>query len=249
MWVVGPRPNLTFRIWAGWLQCMYQWSLTMQQYMADNVRLPIDTADRRIMRNPLKSRFFSWNTTLNITKMCTHYHPIHEYNYNFLLNSICFLLGFLVWKLTQQDLLEILGVIFDKNFNFQSHISAICSTCFHHIRDLWRIHRYLDLNNAKLLAMRWCLAVSITVVHFLSGIADTDLTKLQRVQNRLAHVVTKSPPFTHSVSLLRSLHWLPVKFRVDFKICLLTYKTQWKTTCLSTLLACYSTSITFTEIK
>ena len=25
--------------------------------------------------------------------------------------------------------------------------------------------------------------------------------------------------------LLRSLHWLPVKFRVDFKICLLTYKT------------------------
>ena len=27
------------------------------------------------------------------------------------------------------------------------------------------------------------------------------------------------------VPLLRSLHWLPVKFRVDFKICLLTYKT------------------------
>ena len=59
----------------------------------------------------------------------------------------------------------------------------------------------------------------------LSGIADTDLAKLQRVQNRLARVVTKSPPFTHSVPLLCSLHWLPVKFRVDFKICLLTYKT------------------------
>ena len=58
----------------------------------------------------------------------------------------------------------------------------------------------------------------------LSGIAETDLTKLQRVLNRLARVVTKSPPFTRSVPLLRSLHWLPVKYRVPFKICLLTYK-------------------------
>ena len=58
----------------------------------------------------------------------------------------------------------------------------------------------------------------------LSGIAETDLTKLQCILNRLARVVTKSPPFTRSVPLLRSLHWLPVKYRVYFKIFLLTYK-------------------------
>ena len=57
----------------------------------------------------------------------------------------------------------------------------------------------------------------------LSGIAETDLTKLQRVLNRLARVVTKSPPFTRTVPLLRSLHWLPVKYRLHFKMCLLTY--------------------------
>ena len=59
----------------------------------------------------------------------------------------------------------------------------------------------------------------------LSGITDTDVAKRQYVQNQLARVVTKLPPFTRSVPLLCSLHWLPVKFRVDFKICLLTYKT------------------------
>ena len=58
----------------------------------------------------------------------------------------------------------------------------------------------------------------------LSGIAETDLTKFQGVLNRLAHVVTKSPPFTRSVALQHSLHWLPVKYRVHFNICLLTYK-------------------------
>ena len=45
-----------------------------------------------------------------------------------------------------------LGVIFDKNFNFRSHISAICSSCIYHIRDLRRIRPHLDLDSAKLLA-------------------------------------------------------------------------------------------------
>ena len=118
-----------------------------------------------------------------------------------------------------------IGVILDKNFYFRSHISAICSACVYHIWDLWRICFYLDLNGAKLLASALMSSRLNYCNSLLSGIANTDLAKLQRVQNRLAHVVTKSPPFTCSVPLLCSLHCLPVKFIVDFKICLLTYET------------------------
>ena len=117
-----------------------------------------------------------------------------------------------------------LGVIFDKNFNFRSRISAICSSCTYHIRDLRHICRHLDLDSAKLLANALVSSRLDYCNSLLSGIAETDLTKPQRVLNRLARVVTKSPPFTRSVQLLRSLHWLPVKYRVYFKICLLTYK-------------------------
>ena len=56
----------------------------------------------------------------------------------------------------------------------------------------------------------------------LHGIADI---WLQHVQNQLAHLVTKSPPFTRSIPLLCSLHWWPVRFRILFKITFLTYKT------------------------
>ena len=115
-------------------------------------------------------------------------------------------------------------MIFDKNFHFRSHISAICSSCIFHIRDLRRIRRHLDLDSAKLLANALVSSRFDYCNSLFSGIAETDLTKLQRVLNRLAHVVTKSPPFTRSVPLLRSLYWLPVKYRVHFKICLLTYK-------------------------
>ena len=98
------------------------------------------------------------------------------------------------------------GVIFDKNFNFRSHISAICSSCIYHIRDLRRIRRHLDLESAKSFAnalVSSCLDYCNSV---LSGTAETDLTKLQRILNCLPRVVTKSPPFTRSVPLLRFLH-------------------------------------------
>ena len=42
-----------------------------------------------------------------------------------------------------------LGVVFDQNFNFRKHISQVCSSCFCHIRDLHRIRRHLNLDNAK----------------------------------------------------------------------------------------------------
>ena len=117
-----------------------------------------------------------------------------------------------------------LGVIFDKNFNFCSHISAIRSSYIYHIWDLQRIRRYLDPESAKLLANALVSSRFDYCNSLLSGIAETDLTKLQRIMNSLASVVTKSPPFTRSVPLLRSLHWIPVKYRVHFKVCLLTYK-------------------------
>ena len=63
-----------------------------------------------------------------------------------------------------------LGVIFDKHFNFRSHISAICSSCIYHIRDLRRIRRHPDLDNAKLLANALVLAVLTTVIHFCLGL-------------------------------------------------------------------------------
>ena len=47
---------------------------------------------------------------------------------------------------------------------------------------------------------------------------------LQRAQNCLARVVTKSSYFARATPLLQSLHWLPIKSRIEFKVNLLTYK-------------------------
>ena len=109
-----------------------------------------------------------------------------------------------------------LGVIFDKNVTFRSHISVVCNSCFYHMRNLRRICRHLDLESAKLLATAVMSSRLDYCNSLLYGIADIDVTRLQRVQNQLARLVTKSPPFTRSLLLLHSLHWLPVRFRIHF---------------------------------
>ena len=52
-----------------------------------------------------------------------------------------------------------------------------------------------------------------------------DIARIQRVQNCLARVVTKAPQFSCSVPILKRILWLPVKFRIHFKICAITFRT------------------------
>ena len=88
-------------------------------------------------------------------------------------------------------------VKFDKHSTFLSHISVVCSSCFYHIQDLRRIHRYLDLDSAKLLATALVSSHLDYCNSLLYGITDTDLAHynlfsidcLKLCQSRL-HLVT-----------------------------------------------------------
>ncbi len=58
----------------------------------------------------------------------------------------------------------------------------------------------------------------------LAGASKATLNKLQVVQNSAARILTRTRMRDHITPVLESLHWLPVSFRVDFKILMLTYK-------------------------
>ena len=64
---------------------------------------------------------------------------------------------------------------------------------------------------------------SITVIHPV-GQPDKSLQKLQYVQNIGAWVLTKTKKIQHITSVLDSLHWLPMKYRIEFKMLLLVFK-------------------------
>ncbi len=60
----------------------------------------------------------------------------------------------------------------------------------------------------------------------LGGCPASSINKLQIVQNAAARVLTtRSRKYDNFTPILQSLHWLPIKFRISYKILLLTYKT------------------------
>ena len=58
----------------------------------------------------------------------------------------------------------------------------------------------------------------------LYGLPACSLKKLQRGQNTAARLICNISRFDQITPTLYKLHWLPVKFRIDFKVLLITYK-------------------------
>ncbi|KXJ15608.1 hypothetical protein AC249_AIPGENE21209 [Exaiptasia diaphana] len=78
--------------------------------------------------------------------------------------------------------------------------------CNHH---RWHHHRFLPFSLISTLPY---------------GISGVHLDKLQRVLNSAARIVTLSKRRDHITPLLKDLHWLPVRQRINYKILLLTFK-------------------------
>jgi hypothetical protein len=118
-----------------------------------------------------------------------------------------------------------LGVILDSNMSFSKHVDAICRAAFYHIRDIRRISRHVPSNALVPLANALVSSRLDYCNSLLVGISKSNVAKLQRVQNALARVITRTPKYDHITPVLKSLHWLPIAQRIKFKLGLLVYKT------------------------
>ena len=56
------------------------------------------------------------------------------------------------------------------------------------------------------------------------NLPNCQLNRLQQIQNSLARAVVKAPKSTHITPILKSLHWLKVNERIEYKLLSLTYK-------------------------
>ena len=58
----------------------------------------------------------------------------------------------------------------------------------------------------------------------LYGLPAKQLDEIQRVQNTAARIIFRLSKFRHITPVLVDPHWLTVRYRTDFKICLFTFK-------------------------
>ena len=117
-----------------------------------------------------------------------------------------------------------LGAWFDSHFSMSTHISVSCSASFFRLHNIKRISQFLPRDKLKMVLHAFVTSRIDYYNGLLYGLPDCEITKLQRVQNAAAGLLMSCKKYDHTTPILTNLYWLPVRYRINFKILLLTFK-------------------------
>ncbi len=92
------------------------------------------------------------------------------------------------------------------------HISSLTKSAFFHLRNIARLHPFLNINDAETLVHAFITSRLDYYISLFYGLPNTTINKLQYIQNSAARVLTFSKKSSH---ILHRLHWLPVHFRIQ----------------------------------
>ena len=111
-----------------------------------------------------------------------------------------------------------LGVTLDSNLSMSQHISNTCKAAYIQIRHISSIRHLLTTQATQTLVCSLVLSRLDYCNSLLSGCPQYLLDKLQKVQNAAARLVCKAKKSDHIHPILETLHWLPVTYRIQYKI-------------------------------
>ena len=120
--------------------------------------------------------------------------------------------------------IKVLGVILGAKLNFQTFISNKIRTCNYHLRNLRNIKTCLPtkiriqlVNTLILSTLDYCNAL-------FACLPECHIYPLQKVMNKAVRFIFNLKYDTHISPFLFKLHFLPIKFRIKFKLCLIAFK-------------------------
>ncbi|KAK0150881.1 hypothetical protein N1851_008003 [Merluccius polli] len=111
-----------------------------------------------------------------------------------------------------------LGIVFDSKLSFEPHIRNILKIGFYHLKNI-----------AKPVQRHLCMLLSLVELIIVLLLLCSSFWSPKK-EHSTPTIVTKfsctcrTRKRAHITPILKSLHWLPVCFRIDFKIILLVFK-------------------------
>ena len=117
-----------------------------------------------------------------------------------------------------------LGVWFDSSLTMSTNVGKICSKAYFGLYKIKQIRKFLSAHSTKTLVHAFVTSHLDYCNSLLYGISKYQVDRLQRVLNSAARVTCCVPRHEHITPILMQLHWLPIFYRIQFKIALLVYK-------------------------
>ena len=117
-----------------------------------------------------------------------------------------------------------LGVILDSDLNFIPHFNSIRKSSFYHLKNIAKVLPLVNQSSKETLVHAFITSRLDYCNSLFTGLSDKVLNTLQLIQNAAARLITKTKKRAHIRPVLKSLHWLPIKYRIKFKVLLLVFK-------------------------
>ena len=130
-----------------------------------------------------------------------------------------------------------IGASLDSSLSMATEVNSKCKSAWWQLYQISKIKSFLTADQLKTVTVSLVLSKLDQNNSLLHNVPDCLLAKLQRVQNSAARMLCSVSRHTEATPLLVSLHWLPIRKRITFKILLLVYK------CLSGIGPLYLTEL------
>ena len=122
------------------------------------------------------------------------------------------------------DKVRDLGMIIDSNLNLNPQINNVVRITGYHLRNIAFIKKYIDDDSMKKLVIN-CIISRVDYCNSIYyGLPKYQLKKLQKILNRAARIVKGVAPRDRVTPTLMELHWLPIRARIEYKICVLAHQ-------------------------
>ena len=121
-------------------------------------------------------------------------------------------------QITFKQSVKNFGFTLDCHLTMNAHVSNIARTCYFVLRRLSSIRRILTSTATATLVSAFVCQELTTVTHCCLVLPMTWHNHLQRIPNYAARVIMRLPMSSSITIDLKSLHWLPVKVRITYKI-------------------------------
>ncbi len=118
---------------------------------------------------------------------------------------------------TTKNQVKNLGVILETDLSFSSHVKAVTKSAYYHLKNIARIRCFVSSQDLEKLVHAFITSRVDYFNGLLTGLPKKTIRQLQLIQNAAARILTRTRKSDHITLVLRSLHWLPVTFRIDFK--------------------------------
>ena len=140
------------------------------------------------------------------------------------LNNQSMSIKFMDTTLENVDKIKYLGIILDSNLNWSFHISHVSNKISRSIGCIRRIKTFLSAKQLNNLYYALILSYIDYCCTAWGSCSNTNLNKIQKLQNRYARLVLNTDYTSSQCSMLTTLNWQSVEQRVKYHKCLLVFK-------------------------